>query len=115
MKMWQAAANKEFHWQRWIVVLVGLGHSRRNSTQPKQLPRHFKTLLAQARQRPNIELLEQRVAVDLITEKRLGLAGERCKNRCWPGDGGCGWRDVVAATRTSWGRATAASGSEGRW
>jgi L-aspartate oxidase len=38
----------------------------------------FKTLLAQARQRPNIELLEQRVAVDLITEKRLGLAGERC-------------------------------------
>ena len=38
----------------------------------------FKTLLEQARQRPNIELLEQRVAVDLITEKRLGLAGERC-------------------------------------
>ncbi len=38
----------------------------------------FKTLLAQARLRPNIELLEQRVAVDLITEKRLGLAGERC-------------------------------------
>ncbi|SDR98804.1 L-aspartate oxidase [Pseudomonas asplenii] len=38
----------------------------------------FKTLLEQARQRPNIELLEQRVAVDLITEKRLGLDGERC-------------------------------------
>ena len=38
----------------------------------------FRTLLAQARQRPNIELLEQRVAVDLITEKRLGLAGDRC-------------------------------------
>ena len=38
----------------------------------------FKTLLDQARQRPNIELLEQRVAVDLITEKRLGLSGERC-------------------------------------
>ncbi len=38
----------------------------------------FKTLLEQARQRPNIELLEQRVAVDLITEKRLGLPGERC-------------------------------------
>ena len=38
----------------------------------------FKTLLDQARQRPNIQLLEQRVAVDLITEKRLGLAGERC-------------------------------------
>lgn len=38
----------------------------------------FKTLLAQARLRPNIELLEQRVAVDLITEKRLGLDGDRC-------------------------------------
>jgi len=38
----------------------------------------FKTLLAQARQHPNIELLEQRVAVDLITEKRLGLEGDRC-------------------------------------
>lgn len=38
----------------------------------------FKTLLEQARQRPNIELLEQRVAVDLITERRLGIAGDRC-------------------------------------
>ncbi|WP_455925348.1 L-aspartate oxidase [Pseudomonas putida] len=38
----------------------------------------FKTLLAQARLRPNIELLEQRVAVDLITERRLGLEGDRC-------------------------------------
>ncbi|WP_110950139.1 L-aspartate oxidase [Pseudomonas bohemica] len=38
----------------------------------------FRTLLAQARARPNIELLEQRVAVDLITERRLGLGGERC-------------------------------------
>ena len=38
----------------------------------------FRTLLDQARQRPNIELLEQRVAVDLITERRLGLEGERC-------------------------------------
>ncbi|NBB11077.1 L-aspartate oxidase [Pseudomonas sp. SLFW] len=38
----------------------------------------FRTLLAQAQARPNIELLEQRVAVDLITERRLGLDGERC-------------------------------------
>ncbi|MCU9950523.1 L-aspartate oxidase [Pseudomonas sp. PDM13] len=38
----------------------------------------FNTLLAQARQRPNIELLEQRVAVDLITERKLGLDGHRC-------------------------------------
>ncbi len=38
----------------------------------------FTTLLAQARLRPNIELLEQRVAVDLITERRLGLEGDRC-------------------------------------
>ncbi len=38
----------------------------------------FNTLLAQARQRPNIQLLEQRVAVDLITEGRLGRDGQRC-------------------------------------
>ncbi|BAP43733.1 L-aspartate oxidase [Pseudomonas sp. 21LCFQ02] len=38
----------------------------------------FRTLLEQSRQRPNIELLEQRVAVDLITEPRLGLPGQRC-------------------------------------
>lgn len=38
----------------------------------------FRTLLAQAKARPNIELLEQRVAVDLITEPRLGLEGTRC-------------------------------------
>jgi len=38
----------------------------------------FRTLLAQAKARPNIELLEQRVAVDLITERRLGLEGDRC-------------------------------------
>lgn len=38
----------------------------------------FNTLLEQARQRPNIKLLEQRVAVDLITERKLGLDGERC-------------------------------------
>ena len=38
----------------------------------------FRTLLAQASARPNIELLEQRVAVDLITEPRLGLDGQRC-------------------------------------
>lgn len=38
----------------------------------------FNTLLQQARQRPNIELLEQRVAVDLITERKLGRPGQRC-------------------------------------
>ncbi len=38
----------------------------------------FNTLLQQAHQRPNIELLEQRVAVDLITERKLGHAGQRC-------------------------------------
>ena len=38
----------------------------------------FNTLLEQARQRPNIELLAQRVAVDLITERKLGLPGQRC-------------------------------------
>ncbi|UUY06619.1 L-aspartate oxidase [Pseudomonas sp. J452] len=38
----------------------------------------FNTLLQQAHQRPNIELLEQRVAVDLITERKLGRSGQRC-------------------------------------
>lgn len=38
----------------------------------------FNTLLARARQRPNIELLEQRVAVDLITERKLSGSGNRC-------------------------------------
>ncbi|MCJ1885471.1 L-aspartate oxidase [Pseudomonas sp. LA21] len=38
----------------------------------------FNTLLEQARQRPNIELLAQRVAVDLITERKLGMKGQRC-------------------------------------
>ena len=38
----------------------------------------FNTLLDKARQRPNLELLEQRVAVDLITERRIGLPGNRC-------------------------------------
>ncbi|WP_152221059.1 L-aspartate oxidase [Pseudomonas sp. SCB32] len=38
----------------------------------------FNTLLEQARLRPNIELLSQRVAVDLITERKLGKKGQRC-------------------------------------
>ncbi|MBP1146999.1 L-aspartate oxidase [Pseudomonas sp. PvP027] len=38
----------------------------------------FRTLLEQAIKRPNIELLEQRAAIDLITERRLGLQGQRC-------------------------------------
>lgn len=38
----------------------------------------FNTLLERARQRPNIELLSQRVAVDLITERKLGMNGQRC-------------------------------------
>ncbi|OQR34799.1 L-aspartate oxidase [Pseudomonas sp. T] len=38
----------------------------------------FNALLEQARLRPNIELLSQRVAVDLITEQKLGMDGQRC-------------------------------------
>ncbi|TLX54690.1 L-aspartate oxidase [Stutzerimonas nosocomialis] len=38
----------------------------------------FDTLLGKARKKPNIELLQQRVAVDLITEKKLGRPGRRC-------------------------------------
>jgi L-aspartate oxidase len=38
----------------------------------------FNTLFERAKQRANIELLEQRVAVDLITEQKLGLKGQRC-------------------------------------
>ncbi|MFH7423262.1 L-aspartate oxidase, partial [Pseudomonas syringae pv. tagetis] len=32
----------------------------------------FRTLLEQASKRPKIELLEQRAAIELITERRLG-------------------------------------------
>jgi len=38
----------------------------------------FNTLLARAHDRENIDLLHQRVAVDLITERKLGLRGNRC-------------------------------------
>jgi L-aspartate oxidase len=38
----------------------------------------FNTLLARAQARPNIQLIQQHVAVDLITERKLGLPGERC-------------------------------------
>ncbi|WP_070886594.1 L-aspartate oxidase [Pseudomonas argentinensis] len=38
----------------------------------------FNTLLERTRQRRNVELLEQRVAVDLITERKLGRDGQRC-------------------------------------
>jgi L-aspartate oxidase len=39
-----------------------------------------KTLVQQLKSHPNIEVLEHRIAVDLITSKRLGLASE---NRCY--------------------------------
>jgi len=39
----------------------------------------FNTLLEQARLRPNIALLEQQVAVDLITDAKLGATGGRCR------------------------------------
>ncbi|MCQ4320197.1 L-aspartate oxidase [Stutzerimonas stutzeri] len=38
----------------------------------------FNTLLSRAHDRENIDLLHQRVAVDLITERKLGLSGKRC-------------------------------------
>ncbi|WP_313085285.1 L-aspartate oxidase [Pseudomonas sp.] len=38
----------------------------------------FNTLLARAREMAHIDLLQQRVAVDLITEPKLGLPGKRC-------------------------------------
>ncbi len=38
----------------------------------------FNTLLERTRERGNVSLLEQRVAVDLITEHKLGREGRRC-------------------------------------
>ncbi|HDZ56103.1 MAG TPA: L-aspartate oxidase [Pseudomonas xinjiangensis] len=38
----------------------------------------FNTLLLRAQEHTNIELLEDRVAVDLITSQKLGRAGKRC-------------------------------------
>src|SRR5471030_3513643 len=59
----------------------------------------FRTLLFQARQRPNIELLEQRVAVDLITERRLGLEGERCLAPTCSTATAAKWTPTVPASR----------------
>ena len=63
----------------------------------------FNALLEKARQRPNIELLEQRVAVDLISERKLGLPGNRCLgayvlNRTTGEVDTCSARFVVLAT-----------------
>lgn len=63
----------------------------------------FTTLLAQARLRPNIELLEHRVAVDLITARRLGQDENRCLgayvlNRATGEVDTCGARFTVLAT-----------------
>jgi len=38
----------------------------------------MQSLLEQAKKRPNIELLPQHVAIDLITTAKLGLGGQRC-------------------------------------
>lgn len=38
----------------------------------------FETLASRAKQNPNIDLFENRVAIDLITRKKLGLEGEQC-------------------------------------
>jgi len=38
----------------------------------------FETLANRARLSPNIDLFENRVAIDLITRKKLGLEGEQC-------------------------------------
>lgn len=38
----------------------------------------FNTLQSQAQSKPNIVLLEQRVAIDLITEHKLKCSGQRC-------------------------------------
>ncbi|MGV8843376.1 MAG: L-aspartate oxidase [Pseudomonas sp.] len=56
------------------------GHSRRRIIHAADATGAaiFNTLLAQARQRPNIELLDERVAVDLITQRKLGLKGQHC-------------------------------------
>ena len=56
------------------------GHSHRRIIQSADATGAaiFHILLEQTRQRSNIELLEQRVAVVLITERKLGLEGQRC-------------------------------------
>ena len=56
------------------------GHSRRRVIHAADATGAaiFTTLLEQARRRSNIALLEQRVAVDLITASRLGLPQQRC-------------------------------------
>ncbi|MEX1196960.1 MAG: L-aspartate oxidase [Pseudohongiellaceae bacterium] len=38
----------------------------------------FETLLARAREHPSITLFEDRIAIDLITRRKLGLSGDGC-------------------------------------
>ncbi|WP_019450663.1 L-aspartate oxidase [Cupriavidus sp. BIS7] len=56
------------------------GHSRRRIIHAADATGHavVSTLAEQARQHPNITILENQFAVDLITSAKLGLPGNRC-------------------------------------
>src|SRR5690606_5605846 len=58
------------------------GHSHRRSTEAADATGAaiFHTPLTRTRGKPNSELLEQRVAVDLRTERKLGPPGSRCSS-----------------------------------
>ncbi|MGO4808904.1 L-aspartate oxidase [Cupriavidus sp. 2MCAB6] len=56
------------------------GHSRRRIIHAADATGHavVSTLTEQARQHPNITIIEDHFAVDLITSRKLGLPGNRC-------------------------------------
>ncbi|WP_432258118.1 L-aspartate oxidase [Cupriavidus sp. TMH.W2] len=56
------------------------GHSRRRIIHAADATGHavVSTLLQQATQHPNITILEDHFAIDLITSRKLGLPGNRC-------------------------------------
>ncbi len=56
------------------------GHSRRRIIHAADATGHavVSTLLQQATQHPNITILEDHFAIDLITSRKMGLPGNRC-------------------------------------
>jgi len=77
------------------------GHSRRRIIHAADATGHavVSTLAEQARQHPNITILEDQFAIDLITSAKLGLPGNRCYG-LYVLDGGTDAVHTITATHT---------------
>lgn len=77
-----ASAAQEQHFDYHLTREGGHSHRRIIHAADATGAAIFTTLLANARQRSNIELIEQQVAVDLITSAKLGRNDSHADNRC---------------------------------